>query len=231
MKTTAKYSKTEDRTRNIDKTKGLIQRYFVKKDPPMLRHGAGLALDLENSLRRSKVETGRYECKQGFVDLSNNRNYDDNLPKKILETICGIANIGPDTDGFLFIGVADNKSDAERIKVLDGIDYVTVGNRYVVGIEREFSFINCDHESYLEKILSFIRGSELSSNLRNQVLSQIDYVEYKGLSVIRIRIPAQSKVSFVGDKAFIRENSSTIEASGKKLLAVNEIFETHNARL
>ena len=174
--------------------------------------------------RRSKVETGRYECKQGFVDLSNNRNYDNNLPQKILETICGIANIGPDADGFLFIGVADEKSDAERVKSLDGIDYVTIGSRYVVGIEREFSFIKCDHESYLEKILSFIRESDLSSNLKHQVLSQIDYVEYKGLSVIRIRIAAQSEVSFLGDKAFIRENSSTIEASGKKLLAVSQLF-------
>lgn len=116
MITTAKYSKTVDRVRNIDKTKGLIQRYFVKKDPPMLRHGAGLALDLENSLRRSKVETGRYECKQGFVSLSDTRTYDSNLPRKILETICGIANIGPDADGFLFVGVADKLSDADRVK-------------------------------------------------------------------------------------------------------------------
>lgn len=224
MITTAKYSKTEDRIRNIDKTKGLIQRYFVKKDPPMLRHGAGLALDLENALRRSKVETGRYECKQGFVALSDSRKYDSNLQQKILETICGIANMGPDADGFLFIGVADKKSDADRVKALDGVEYVTVGNRYVVGVSREFSHLGCTDESYLDKILAFVRASELTDNLKNQILSQMDYVEYKGLSVVRIRVPAQSAVSFLGDKAFIRENSSTIEASGKKLLAVNQLF-------
>ena len=59
------------RIKNVDKTIGLFQRYFIKKDPPMLRHGAGLALDMENALRRSKVETSRYECKQGFVNLSS----------------------------------------------------------------------------------------------------------------------------------------------------------------
>jgi hypothetical protein len=224
IKTTAKYSKTDDRIRNIDKTNGLISRYFVKKDPPMLRHGAGLALDLENSLRRSKVETGRYECKQGFVDLSPNRSEDKKLPNKILETICGIANLGPDADGFIFVGVADSKSDANRIKTLDQVNYAVVGTRYVVGIEREFSLLKCDHDSYLERTLSFIRNSDLSGTLKNQVLSQIDYVEYKGLSVIRIRIPAQKEVSFLGEVAYTRENSSTVEAKGKKLLAINALF-------
>lgn len=224
MISTANYSTTADRIKNVDKTTGLIQRYFMKKDPPMLRHGAGLALDMENSLRRSKVETSRYECKQGFVDLSNERKYDNSLPHKILETICAIANVGPDSDGFVFIGVADKEPDAIRIKELDGVDYVTVGSRYVVGIDREMPLLSVKHEQYLEKILGFIRSSELSDNLRNQVLSQIDYVEFKGLSVVRIRIPNQKSVSFLGEKAFIRENSSTIEATGKKLLAVNALF-------
>lgn len=224
IKTTAKYSKTEDRIKNIDKTKGLISRYFVRKDPPMLKHGAGLALDLENSLRRSKIETGRYECKQGFVDLSPSRLEDKKLPNKILETICGIANLGPDADGFLFIGVADEKSDAERIQNLDDIQYKTVGSRYVVGVEREFSYLKCDHESYLAKILAFVKNSDLSENLKNQVMTQIDYVEYKSLSVVRLRIPAQTEVSFLGDIAYTRENSSTVEAQGKKLLAINALF-------
>jgi hypothetical protein len=63
---TAHYSKTEDREKNIDKTTGLIQKFFVKKEPPALRHGPGLALDFENSLRRSSIETARYEFKQGY---------------------------------------------------------------------------------------------------------------------------------------------------------------------
>ncbi len=155
------------------------------------------------------------------------RSIDKNLPNKLLETICGIANVGPDADGFIFIGVADNKSDAERIKSLDGIDYVVVGSRYVVGIEREFSYLKCDQESYLERILAFIRNSELSDNLKNQVLSQIDCVEYKGLSVIRVRVPYQKEVSFLGEVAYTRENSSTIEAKGKKLLAIDDLFTRH----
>ena len=224
MISSAKFSTTPDRIKNIDTTTGLIQRYFVKKDPPMLRHGAGLALDLENSLRRSRIETTRYECKQGFVDLSLKRNFDANLPQKIIETICGISNVGPDADGFIFIGVADSETDANRIEKLDGVKPTKVGARYVVGLERERAILGFDEEQYLEKIMAHIRKSDLSEPLKSQVLSQADYVEYKGLSVLRLRIPAQTELSFIGDDVFIRENSSTVTATGKKLLAANKIF-------
>lgn len=225
MIVSAKYSTTEDRTKNVDKTIGLIQRYFVKKEPPMLRHGAGLALDMENSLRRSKIETSRYECKQGFVDLSASRSFDNNLPAKIIETICGIANVGPDADGFIFIGVADNKLDADRVATLDNISPIVVGSRFVVGLDREMRLLAINHEQYLENIMSYVRKSKLSEPLRSQVLTQSDYVEYKGLSILRIRIPAQKQISFVDEKVFVRENSSTIEATGRKLLAANDLFK------
>ncbi|MGP9795859.1 GmrSD restriction endonuclease domain-containing protein [Halomonas sp. 86] len=224
MIVSAKFSTTEDRVKNVDRTTGLIQRYFVKKDPPMLRHGAGLALDMENSLRRSRLETSRYECKQGLVDLSPKRKFDSSLLVRIAETICGIANVGPDADGFIFIGVADNKRDAERVSELDGIKPLVVGARYIVGLDREMQNLSINEEQYLEKIIGFIRASELSEPLRSQVLAQSDYVDYKGMSVLRIRIPAQKQISFFGEKVFVRENSSTIEATGKKLLAVNSLF-------
>ena len=224
MISTAKYAKTEDRMKNTDKTKGLIQRYFVKKDPPMLRHGAGLALDFENAMRRSKIESGRYECKQGFVSLANKREIDKSLDQKILETICAIANIGPDSDGFVFIGVADKENDAKRIEQLDGVQAIQIGNRFVVGVDRELPLLETNLETYVKRIVGFVSASDLTPNLKHQVASQIDVVTYKGLSVIRLRVPPQKEVSFLGEKAYIRENSSTIETSGKKLLAVSAMF-------
>ncbi|KPP97676.1 DUF262 domain-containing protein [Marinobacter sp. HL-58] len=224
MRTTAKYSKTDDRVRNVSITKGLIQKFFVKKDPPLLKHGAGLALDLENSLRRSKIETSRYECKQGIVDLSPARKQDKKLLPRVIETICGIANVGPDENGFLFLGVADNQADSDRIKDLDDIKPVKVGERYVVGIDRELGHLGCDLESYVAKVLSAVRESQLSEPLKSQILSQVDTIEYRGNTVIRVRVPKQKEVSFVGDIAYVREGSSTVEATGKKLLAVNSMF-------
>ena len=54
---------------------------------------------------------------------------------------------------------------------------------------------------------------------------KIDTIDFKELSVIRINIPSQKQVSFVGKEAFIREDSSTVEAEEPKLVAVSQVFQ------
>lgn len=85
--------RTEPRRRNISMTKGLIQPYFEEKEPAAAQLGPGLALRFENALRRSRVETAAFECKQGLLNLDDARSSNPNLFNKITETICAIANI------------------------------------------------------------------------------------------------------------------------------------------
>ena len=95
-----RYARIKDRKRNINKTKGLIQDYFAKKDQSTLGQGAELIQIFQNSLRRSRIETTKYECKQGLMDLSPNRKLNNDLLQRIVETICGIANSDPENDGY-----------------------------------------------------------------------------------------------------------------------------------
>lgn len=224
MIVSAHYTKTEDRIRNIDKTVGLIQKHFVHREPPALRHGPGLALDFENSLRRSSIETARYEFKQGVLRLSEDRRYDSDLLARLIETMCGIANVGPESDGFIFIGVADKEQDVRRIEQLDNVSSVRIGQRFVVGIDREVTILQIKTEAYVDKIVNAIRTSELSEPLRTQVLSHIDIIDYRGKTIIRLNIPTQRSVSFVGNEAFCRENSRTAKVEGRGLLALNDLF-------
>lgn len=224
MTSSANYSVTSDREQNISLTIGLVQKFFVKKDPPVLRHGAGLALDFENSIRRAKVESNRYECKQGLFDLSESRKINENLYSDIIKTICGIANIGPDEDGYLFLGVADKISDASRINELDGVEAKIINERYVVGIDRELKILKGSLDDYINRLMGKITKSELSEPLKSQVLSQLDVIEYRNMTIIRLRVPKQKAVSFVGEISYIRENSRTIEMDGRKLLSINQFF-------
>jgi len=225
MTYTARTAKTDDRVNNVNLTMGLIQPYFVKKDPPVLRHGSGLALDFENSIRRSKVETNRYECKQGFYNLSKTREINESLYSELIHTMCGIANCGPDSDGFIFIGVADKKCDSERVLELDGISADIINNRYVVGVERELGLEGLSMDNYVDKIITSIRSSNLSEPTKSQILANIDLIEYKSKNVVRIRIPKQSNITFIGNNSYIREGSNTILLEGPKLVSISKLFE------
>lgn len=220
----AHYTTIEDREKNIDQTKGLIQKFFVKKEPSALRHGAGLAKDFENSLRRSNLETPKYEFKQGLLRLDSDRKEDEGFFETLVKTICAIANVGPESDGYIFIGVADSEKDATRIREIDNTDPINVSGRYVVGIDREISIKKTSIEEYVRKIVNKIKVSDLSEPLKTQVLAKFDTILFKGKSVVRITVPSQSDVSFVGQKAFVRSNSSTIELQGPQLIAVYKLF-------
>lgn len=219
------YTTTQDREKNINQTKGLIQNCFAKKEPPLLGHGVELALDFENSLRRSRIETARYECKQGLLDLSLDRKANNNLISKILETICVIANLGSDTDGYIHIGVTDSKKDADKIEELDKIKPLEINGRYVVGIDREAKLQNKTIEQYTRGLTNTIQNSMLTEPLKTQVLTKFDTISYKGYTVIRITIPAQRQVSFIDKTVFIRKDSSTTLVEGPDLLPVFQLFQ------
>jgi len=206
--------RSEPRSQNINLTIGLIQGFFEDKEPPALMHGTGAALPLENALRRSKIETANYECKQGIVRLDADRQLDDELLSRIIETVCGIANVGPDSEGALFIGVADSEADKNRIEQLDGIPAAHVANRFIVGVERELAHLGTDLEGYKRLLVERISASDLSPQLKSDVLARIDCVVYRGFSVLCLWIPSQETNSTVGERTFIREGSSTKEVTG-----------------
>jgi hypothetical protein len=221
-----RYAEIPDRIKNINKTKGLIQDYFAKKDKSTLGQGAELIQIFKNSLLRSRIETTKYECKQGLIDLSpTNRKLNHDLLPRLVETICGIANSDPENDGYIFLGVADKKEDAKKIKNLDAINFIEINDRYVVGIDREARVSGKTLEDYVGILMNTIRKSDLNDTLKTQVLTKIDTRDFKGLSVIRINVPSQKQISYVGDKVFIREDSSTVEANPRKVVAVTQLFQ------
>jgi hypothetical protein len=206
--------RSEPRRQNIDATKGMIQSLFEDRVPPATRSGPGVSIRFENALRRSKIETSAFECKQGLLRLDDSRSKDDGLLGRIVKTICGIANLGPDSSGAVFIGVADSDEDKNRVETLDNIRSLKIGSRYVVGIDRELNPLSIDLDSYMQQIVAHISDSALSEPLKSSVLGSIDCISYRGLSVICIWIPEQGEVSHVGDVVFARTGSETRKVEG-----------------
>lgn len=219
-----KHIKSDDRRTNIKVTKGLIRDQFVKVDVATLAHGPGLLIDFENSIRRSRTETPRYEFKQGLLRLDDARSADPSIVQSLIETLCGISNVGPEADGFLYLGIADKEADALRVQTLYGVAPVKFDHVAIVGIDREAARMGAALDKYMRGVEDGIRQSSLTEPLKTQVLSNLDVVTFKGLSVVRIRVPKQVAPSFVGDDCFIRVGSSTHKAKGPQIAAVSAGF-------
>jgi predicted HTH transcriptional regulator len=224
IKVGQKHIKSEDRRENVAVVNGLIRKHFVKADVAALAHGPGMLFDFENSIRRSKTETPRYEFKQGILRLDDTRKIDEALLESLVETMCAIANIGPGADGYLFIGIADKPKDSDRVKELDGIEPVQFEHVQVVGVDREAKLLGLQLDRYIRKIEDAISNSGMLDPLKTQILSSMDVVTFKGYSILRVRIPKQSTVSFIKDVCFIRNGTGTHTATGPQIAAVTKLF-------
>lgn len=222
----AKYAKVSDRIQNIDITKGLIRRHFVKRDIKALKHGPSLAIDFENAIRRSRLETTRYEFKQGIFELSMPPKLDTKLIQRILQTATAIANSAQGEDGYIYIGIADKEKDAQRSKELYGKEYIFKYEKYIVGIDREVEKNEWNFDQYTKVFMDRIKNSGIDEPLKSQLLTQIDLIDYRGLSVMRIRVPRQNKLTFFEDKVFVRHNNDTVMITNpKEILALHDNFK------
>jgi hypothetical protein len=217
--TSRKATSPTERRKNIDVVKGLVGSFFIEAENGAAIYGNHATSDIEAIIRRSEIELADYELKQGCLDLSEQRNFDNELIEKVMRTVCAIANNGPNRVGKIIIGVTDKESDATRIAQLDKIIPKKVGKRFVVGVKREASLLNISVEEYFSRWKASVKNSGLSVAVRDSVLSNIDFNDFYGLGIIIITIPSQKELSFVGESLYWRDADSTVEAKTPKQIA------------
>lgn len=220
----AKATSSEKRRHKVNLAKGLISPHLVEGASQHI-YGSHAISDIDNIIRRSQIELSHYELKQGLLTLNPaGRQVDPGMIPKLIKTICAIANNGK-TSGTLIIGVTDKEKDAQKVKDLDQVEPRKVGPRYVVGVQREAVFLKESTEAYYSRIKEGIRNSELSTPLKDGVLSGIDYHDYFGLGLIVIAVPAQSGPSLVDGKLYWRSGDETVEATATPdIVAITQRF-------
>ena len=175
-------------------------------------------------LDRASFLAHRYEFKQGLLRLDEQRTPDPQIMQTIIDTICAISNVGPEADGFVYLGTADKSADGERVQQLYKIEPIKFDHVSVVGIDREAKQLGIELDKYMRRIEDGIRQSALTDPLKTQVLTALDVVTYRGMGVVRIRVPKQKQVSFVADECFIRVGSSTQRATAPQIAAITNAF-------
>lgn len=223
--TNRKATSPTKRRQNIEIIKGLLAAHLAPGALPTI-YGSNAVADIDAMIRQHSVEMPHYELKQGILTLVEaGRGIDEGMLPKLVRTICAIANNGKTHSGSVVLGVADKQRDALRAQELDGILPREVGQRFVVGVNREATFLGETPEQYYARLKQTIKESRLSEPLKGDVLSSTDYNEYYGLGVIVIAVPLQSSPSTVDGKMYKRSGDDTVEVTDvTDIVAVTQRF-------
>ena len=215
------------RQENIDIVRGLIEKHFTSSTRGPLTHGPRMEIEFPNIIRRAPIESGRYEFKQGIVSLSKPRRINQRLLEKLPKLSSAIANIGPGSDGYIIVGVADDEKDAERVKNLDGVVPIRLSQQFLVGVDRECKAISKSLADYVKEIIKAFQNAPLNGKLKGDVLSSIDTISYSGRSYVVIRVPEQTDLSSYADDYLTRDGDELRKmTTTEALLAAKRFLQT-----
>ena len=160
--------------------------------------------EIETLLKQSQTENAQYDFKQGVFDLYTGKRNDD-LIEKIFKTLSCMGNTGNLAKGYILIGVADNKSDADKIAVKYNSDYIQVGNFYITGINGEVeNFCNGNYETYFNIFKNAIQSLPMEEHYRRQIGAKMRMVKYAEKSVIILKIETDNGAIRFGTDYFTR---------------------------
>jgi hypothetical protein len=214
----------ENKRDNVAAVAGVLRDLTVPSDS-----GRDVLLEANEArvhrlLQAALAEHGLFELKQGIHSLDGGHNFDPRGFDRILKAISAIANDGPGGTGYVVIGVADDKSDADRVRELHG----TVAHR-----ENSFWITGVDHEvkhhggldAYLSFLASKVRSSELHPDLASQVLRDMRPARYNDRTVILFTVKdTGAPVSYM-DKWYERQGPSSVEVPARE---IGRIFSRFN---
>lgn len=148
--------------------------------------------ELENILKQSYTENSQYDFKQGLVDLKTNE-FNQTLLIKVFKTLTAMANTEKNAVGYVLLGVADNKKDADKIHQKFGTDAIKVGTFYVTGLNGEVNQnFGGDFDKYFLKVKQELQKMPISEYYMRQIGSKMRHVNYNGKSVIILKIRSDS---------------------------------------
>lgn len=220
-----KYTTSQDRTKNIDVCKGLIQKFF-KKSKDNFRKSTSFVIDFKSYLMKSKTESAVYDFKQGFYTLNPKaRKFDEESFNKILASITALANLGKGKTGYLFIGVTDKEQDTLQVEKLDNIENIPrINNFGVVGLEREALLKGTTLDTYIAHITKKINESSLDNGLKAKITKEITPITYSDHTILMIPVVNGDEPVYFNEVLYERAGAQTCEVKGSKQKEIYKLF-------
>lgn len=198
----------EVRENNVNSIVGIIEKNFATntEDPAMVKW----SMELENILNQSTTEQSSFDFKLGFCKLESKQFIDKTLDKSI-KTLTAMINRGKNSVGYLIVGVADKKDDAEAVKRLTGEAYIKVGHFFITGVNHDITMMETDDDRYFQKIIQKIEKQPIEEKYKSQITNNIKFLDYGGKMVIIMKLEEKGEPILYADKYFERSGANISE--------------------
>lgn len=126
--------------------------------------------------------------------------------------------------GYVLVGIADNKADAEKVEKAYHGKSKTFGGFYITGVSGEVSKHYASADEYLKKVVAGIRSQPVADAVKAQIVRNVRLVRYFDKEVLVFRIEAGEDPCAFDEKYFERHGNEVSEVKGAPLTALFRRF-------
>jgi len=166
----------------------------------------------ENILMQSSTEQALYDFKVGLHHLSEKHNEFNQVAfSKIIKTLTAMANTFPGATGYCILGVADNKTTADKFTEIYKDEFIKYSSFFVTGVNAEAKIYHNDIDKYFTKLTQLIKNEPLSDRDMDNISRNITIVNYFDKAIIILKIDSGEIPSVYGGKYYVRHGSNVSE--------------------
>ena len=201
----------DTRYKRIQAVKGIIQHNFCKSVGNDVL-AQNWTYELDNLIRKSRIEGSQYDFKTGLHDLNDGKLNKD-LPLKLVEILTAQANKSPHSKGYVIIGITEGDSSFrcfEKLygkspaKKFEGTDF------YVTGLQKEIDkYFSGSGDKMQNELLASIGKAPVDESVKRQIKQSFKMVKYGVNDVIILELESNDKPITYGGEIYIREGNNT----------------------
>lgn len=204
-----------ERENSVNAVSGMLQKCFTEnvEDPAIVKWST----ELETILKQSEIEQTSFDFKLGFYNLSS-RDFNQNVFDKSIKTLTAMANRGPNTIGYVIVGIADKEDDALQLEKID-VKYSALkkDNHLITGMDFDIDMSNLPADRYFQKIIQLIERQPIEDIYKTYIENNIRFLKYGGKNIIIFKIKGLTSAAIYGDDYYERKGANLEKIPARRI--------------
>lgn len=204
-----------ERENSVNAVSGMLQKCFTEnvEDPAIVKWST----ELETILKQSEIEQVSFDFKLGFYSLSS-RDFNQNVFDKSIKTLTAMANRGPNTIGYVIVGIADKEDDALELEKID-VKYAALkkDNHLITGVDFDIDMSNLTADRYFQKVIQLVERQPIDDIYKTYIGNNIRFLKYGGKNIIIFKIKGLTNAAIYGDDYYERKGANLEKIPARRI--------------
>ncbi len=136
-----------------------------------------------------------------------------------------MANAGKNSIGYVIVGVADKKTDSDKLVNIDEkYKPVQYHSYYVTGVNFDIDMFGKGEDKFYQYIVNKIQKIDISESYKKDILNNIKFLDYGGKMVLIFKVQGLSEPAMYENEYYQRSGANVEKIPTKDFIPLMQRF-------